>query len=87
MLFRDHDTSQFNLVRCDRVSGKRTIVTKEGPIDGRWPAEAELKKLREQNRDPNIEFELQVVSTEPSFRASAFGDVTNKFAAWDDSKY
>ena len=80
------DEIRFDLVRCDRVTGKKVVLRDQGPIHGRWPAEAELKKLRELNRDPNVTFELQQAGVQKTFRASAFGDQTNKFAKWEDNE-
>lgn len=78
------DETRFEMVRVDRATGKKQVLRECGTIAGRWPAEAELKKLRELNRDPNVVFELQQSGTQKSFRASAFGDQTNKFAKWED---
>lgn len=80
------DDVRFDLVRVDRASGKRQVLREHGTITGRWPAEAELKKLRELNRDPNVVFELQQVGMQKTFRASAFGDQTNKFSKWEDKE-
>ncbi len=66
--------TKYELVRCDRVTGKRQILSDRGDVAGRWPAEAELKKLREANRDPNVEFELKVVRDDKPFRATAFDE-------------
>lgn len=78
------DETRFDVVRVDRATGKKQVVRALGSISGRWPAEAELKKLRELNRDPNVDFELQQSGVQKGFRASAFGDQTNKFAKWED---
>ena len=78
------DETRFELVRVDRATGKKQVLREAGNISGRWPAEAELKKLRELNRDPNVVFELQQSGAHKAFRASAFGDQTNKFARWED---
>jgi hypothetical protein len=86
MFESDTDESRFDVVRVDRATGKRQVLRQLGTIAGRWPAEAELKKLRELNRDPNVEFELQQSGAQKSFRASAFGDQTNKFAKWEDTE-
>lgn len=80
------DETRFDLVRCDRVTGKKVVLREPGTIQGRWPAEAELKKLRELNRDPNVSFELQQVGVQKAFRASAFTDQTNKFSKWEDNE-
>ena len=80
------DDTRFDVVRVDRATGKKYVVREVGSIAGRWPAEAELKKLRELNRDPNVVFELQQSGVNKSFRASAFGDQTNKFAKWEDTE-
>jgi hypothetical protein len=80
------DDTRFDVVRVDRATGKKQVLRQLGTIAGRWPAEAELKKLRELNRDPNVEFELQQSGAHKAFRASAFGDQTNKFAKWEDSE-
>jgi hypothetical protein len=78
------DETRFDVMRVDRATGKKQMVRDVGTIAGRWPAEAELKKLREQNRDPNVVFELQQSGMNKTFRASAFGDQTNKFAKWEE---
>ncbi len=80
------DEERFDLVRVDRATGKKQVLRQHGTILGRWPAETELRKLRELNRDPNIVFELQQVGMQKSFRASAFGDQTNKFSKWEDNE-
>lgn len=80
------DETRFDLVRCDRVTGKKVALREQGTIQGRWPAEAELKKMRELNRDPNVTFELQQVGVQKTFRASAFGDQTNRFEKWEDNE-
>jgi len=79
------DDTRFDLVRVDRATGKKQVLREIGTIAGRWPAEAELKKLRELNRDPNVVFELQQSGAQKSFRASAFSDQTNKFAQWEET--
>ncbi len=79
------DDTRFDVVRVDRATGKKKVLRELGTIAGRWPAEAELKKLRELNRDPNVVFELQQRGLQKEFRASAFGDQTNKFAKWEDT--
>ena len=72
MLDWNNEETKYELVRCDRVTGKRQTLSDCGEVAGRFPAEAELKKLREANRDPNVEFELKVVREDKPFRASAF---------------
>ena len=72
MLDWNNEDTKYELVRCDRVTGKRQTLSDRGEVAGRFPAEAELKKLREGNRDPNVEFELKVVRDEKPFRATAF---------------
>lgn len=78
--------TRFDVVRCDRASGKKTVMKNWGQIEGRWPAEEALKRLRETNRDPNVEFELRESGKEKEFRATAFGDSTSRFAAWQDDE-
>ncbi len=80
------DEARFDLVRVDRTTGRKQVLRDVGTITGHWAAEAELKKLRELNRDPNIVYELQPSSAHKTFRASAFGDQTNKFAKWEDTE-
>jgi len=80
------DETRFDVVRVDRATGKKQVLRECGTISGRWPAEAELKKLRELNRDPNVVFELQQVGMQKSFRAAAFGDQTNQFAKWEETE-
>jgi hypothetical protein len=70
MLDWSNKETKYELVRCDRATGKRQVLSDRGEVEGRWPAEAELKKLRESNRDPNVEFELKVVSDDRGFKAS-----------------
>lgn len=69
MLEWSNKYEMFELVRCDRTTGRRETIQDRGQVEGRWPAEAELKKLREANRDPNVDFEIKVVGEKP-FRAS-----------------
>jgi len=80
MLDWTNKTEKYELVRCDRATGKRKTLSEHGEVAGRWPAEAELKKLRESNRDPNVEFELKIVSDDKSFRATAFGENAERLA-------
>ncbi len=86
MFDSSRDETRFDLVRVDRATGKKQVLREMGTISGRWPAEAELKKLRELNRDPNVVFELQQSGAHKSFRASAFGDQTNKFEKWKENE-
>ncbi len=74
MLEWNNKNTKYELVRCDRVTGRRQVLRDHGEVEGRWPAEAELKKLRDANRDPNVEFELKVVRDDSSMRVSAFGE-------------
>ena len=80
MLDWTNKTEKYELVRCDRATGKRQTLREHGEVAGRWPAEAELKKLRESNRDPNVEFELKIVSDDKSFRAAGFGEGASRLA-------
>jgi hypothetical protein len=80
MLDWSNKDTKYELVRCDRATGKRQTLLDHGEVAGRWPAEAELKKLREANRDPNVEFELKVVSDEKSFRGASFGEGAERLA-------
>ncbi len=86
MFHGDEADARFDLVRCDRATGKKTVMREWGQIEGRWPAEEALKRLRESNRDPNIEYELRDASKERTFRATALGDATSRFAAWEDNE-
>ncbi len=86
MFDNNGDDERFDLVRVDRATGKKQVLRQHGTITGRWSAESELKKLRELNRDPNVVFELQQIGMQKSFRASAFGDQTNKFSKWEDTE-
>lgn len=74
MLDWNNEETKYELVRCDRATGKRQVLSDRGEVAGRFPAEAELKKLREGNRDPNVEFELKVVREDKPFRATAFDE-------------
>lgn len=74
MLDWNNEETKYELVRCDRATGKRQVLSDRGEVAGRFPAEAELKKLREGNRDPNVEFELKVVRDDKPFRATAFDE-------------
>ncbi len=80
MLDWTNKTEKYELVRCDRATGKRQTLREHGEVAGRWPAEAELKKLRESNRDPNVEFELKIVSDDKSFRGAGFGEGASRLA-------
>jgi hypothetical protein len=74
MLDWNNEDTKYELVRCDRATGKRQVLSDRGEVAGRFPAEAEMNKLRDSNRDPNVEFELKVVRDDKPFRATAFDE-------------
>ncbi len=87
MGFRDQgDQTFFDLIRYDRATGKREIMKDQDPIEGRWAAEAALKRAIESNRNPNVSYEVhQARETKPKFRAAAFGDATERIPAFKPS--
>jgi len=88
MGFRDIEDSQtafYELVRVNRTTGEREILRDRDSIEGRWAADAALKKAIEENRDPSYTYEVQpTASSKKKFRAAAFGDATDKFTAMKD---
>lgn len=49
----------YRLVVRDITSGRRKPIEGKDPIRGRYPAEAELEKAKRENRNPNLQFELE----------------------------
>ncbi len=86
MGFRDQDdAAYFELVRVNRSTGERKILDGQGPIEGRWAADAALKRAMEENRDPRVTFELQPAGkTQKKFRAAAFGDPTERMSTFKE---
>lgn len=88
MGFRDFDENQsevWELIRVNRTTGAREIVRDRVPIQGRWTADAALKRATETNRDPSVTFEIQAAATAPKkFRAAAFGDETEQVRVYKD---
>ncbi len=88
MGFRDLDENHpemWEIVRIKRATGEREIVRDRLPIQGRWTADAALRRAMETNRDPSVTFEIQAASTAPKkFRAGAFGESTGAMPAYSD---
>jgi hypothetical protein len=88
MGFRDFDDSQaevWELVRVNRSTGAREIVRDRVPIQGRWTADAALRRATESNRDPSVTFEIQTAAaSRKKFRAAAFGEATEQIPAYKD---
>ena len=88
MGFRDQDgnqTASYELVRIRRATGEREILKDRDSLEGRWAADAALRKILEENRDPSITYEVQAVeASKKRFRAAAFGDVTGPMEAFKD---
>lgn len=57
-MFRDEIT-RFDVVRYDRVTGKREVLQDRAPIVGHWCAEEEVQKLQRTNRDPLVSYFTQ----------------------------
>jgi hypothetical protein len=60
--------TMYDIVCCDRNSGRRKVLSDRDPIRGRYPAQAEVEKLQRSNRDPNV-----VYTIEKSSRVSIHG--------------
>lgn len=88
MGFRDFDENQsevWELVRVNRATGEREIVRDRVPIQGRWTADAALRRATEANRDPSVTFEIQTAAAaKKKFRAAAFGEATEQMPAFRD---
>ncbi len=88
MGFRDFDDNHaevWELVRVNRATGEREIVRDRVPIQGRWTADAALRRATEGNRDPSVTFEIQTAAaTRKKFRAAAFGEETEQLRAYKD---
>jgi hypothetical protein len=88
MGFRDFDENKsevFELIRINRATGEREIVRDRIPIQGRWTADAALRRATESNRDPSVTFEIQSAATAPKkFRAAAFGEETEQLRVYKD---
>ena len=87
MGFRDQDgdqTASYELVRVRRATGEREILKDRDTMEGRWAADAALRKVLEENRDPSVTYEVQPIATsKKKFRAAAFGDVTGPMDAYN----
>ena len=71
----------YRLLVKDITSGRRRAVEGRGPIRGRYPAEAERDRLQRENRNPNLQYELERTSapmakdpTESGIFEHHFGD-------------
>jgi hypothetical protein len=88
MGFRDQDGDQtlfYELVRIRRATGHREILSDRDSMEGRWAADAALRRILEENRDPSVTYEVQPVATSKKrFRAAAFGDCTERLSAFKD---
>ena len=51
--------THYRLVIKDITSGRRRPIEGREPIRGRYPAEAERDRLQRQNRDPQLQYELE----------------------------
>ena len=49
----------YRLVIKDITSGRKKPVEGREPIRGRYPAAAERDRLQRENRDPNLQYELE----------------------------
>ncbi len=88
MGFRDQqdDPEFFELVRVNRATGERTVLTDRDLYEGRWAADNALRKTLEQNRDPAVTYEVQVAGkAQKKFRAAAFE--TGRFPALKDPNF
>ena len=88
MGFRDQDEHQvefWDLVRVKRETGEKEVVRERASIQGRWTADAALRKALEGNRDPSVTFEIQAAgTTKKKFRAAAFGESTEQMPIYKD---
>lgn len=85
MSFREQHVaeSQYDLVRCNRATGSKEVMSGCGPIEGSWEAEKTRKRLEAANRDPNVCFEIQLVKPgTKQFRAAAFGEEAAPTPLW-----
>ena len=88
MSFRDQDEHKvefWDLVRIKRATGEREVVRDRESIEGRWTADAALRRALEGNRDPSITFEIQAAgASKKKFRAAAFGESTEQMPVYKD---
>jgi len=68
--------THYRLVVKDITSGRRRPVEGRDLIEGRYPAEAIRERLQRENRNPNLQYELER-STAP--RAQQPGDQSGIF--------
>jgi len=83
MFCEDESTNStlYDIVVCDRISGKRTVVAEKEPIRGRYPAQEEIKKMERSNRNPNLFYTAEKSTRRGGDVEEPEGLLTHKFRA------
>jgi len=75
------NSTLYDIVVCDRLSGKRTVVADKEPIRGQYPAQEEIKKLERNNRNPNLYYAAEKSTRRSKDIDEPEGLLTHKFRA------
>lgn len=70
----------YRLVVKDITTGRKQPCDKQEPIRGRYPAEAARDRLQRENRDPNLQYEVERTSApQPKDPGSESGVLEHHF--------
>lgn len=77
--FKGLEAMLYDVVACDRSTGKKSVVAGCNPIQGRVAAEAERAKMERNNRNPNVSYVLEPSRRRPQGEMAPESLLTHKF--------